>query len=152
MIYKWRHVSMWELIHATQPLHPDWQQIKARIVFVSLALVSDHNLCVNASWHICLTCQLLEPLCNNSNCKGIITIKVNICSIWMWLLHLHALDLRLHGNVLRLGFVSNLLDMSNHNKWILHLIVMAMAIEKNGSHGNKWRCSHCTNNSKEKFL
>ena len=47
-------------------------------------------------------------------------------------MHLHALDLRLRGNVLRSGFVSNLLDMSNHNKWVLHLIVMAMAIEKMG--------------------
>ena len=36
---------------------------------------------VNASWHVCLTCQLLELLCDNSNCKGIIIIKANIYSL-----------------------------------------------------------------------
>ena len=36
---------------------------------------------VNASWHVCLTCQLLKLLCDNSNCKGVIMIKVNICSL-----------------------------------------------------------------------
>ena len=46
-------------------------------------------------------------------------IKVNICGLWMWLLHLHALELRLCTNVLSSGFVLNLQEMSNHNNRLL---------------------------------
>ena len=42
-------------------------------------------------------------------------IKVNIYSLWPWLLHLHALELQLCTNVLDLGFVTNLLKIINHN-------------------------------------
>ena len=65
--------------------------------------------------HVYLTCQLLELLCDNSNCKGIIMIKVNIYSVWTWLLHMHELEPQLCTNVLSLGFVRNLLEISNHN-------------------------------------
>ena len=50
-------------------------------------------------------------------------IKVNIRSL---LLHLHALELQLCTNVLRLGLVLNLHEMSNHNRieiFLLSLIV-----------------------------
>ena len=53
----------------------------AHIVFVSLTLVSDDKLC-------CYKCQChlanlpylptVKLLCDKTNCKGIITIKVNI--------------------------------------------------------------------------
>ena len=33
----------------------------------------------------------------------------------IWLLHLYVLELQLYTNVLRSGFISNLLEMSNHN-------------------------------------
>ena len=71
---------------------------------------------VNASWHVKLTCQLLKLLCDNSNCKGIITIKVNIYILWTWLLHFHALELQLYTSVLDSGVVSNLLEIVNHNR------------------------------------
>ena len=69
----------------------DWQQIKVHIVFCQIIISVITS--VNASSHVCLTCPLLELLCDNSNCKGVITIKVNIYSLWTWLLHLHALRL-----------------------------------------------------------
>ena len=52
-------------------------------------------------------------------------IKVNIYSLWMWLLHLHALGLQLCVNVLSSEFISNLLEMSNHNSshiWPWHYL------------------------------
>ena len=44
-------------------------------------------------------------------------IKVNIYSLWTWLLPMHALELRLCANVLRSGLVPILLEMSNNNKY-----------------------------------
>ena len=42
-------------------------------------------------------------------------IKVNIWSLWTWLLHMHALELRLCTNVLSSCFVHEMHKMSNHN-------------------------------------
>ena len=71
---------------------------------------------VNASWHVCLSCQLLELLFDNSNCEGIIMFKVHIYSLRILLLHLHAFQLRLCTSILDSKLVLNLHEMSNHNK------------------------------------
>ena len=42
-------------------------------------------------------------------------IKVNIWSLWTWLLHMHALELWLCTNVLSSCFVHEMHEMSNHN-------------------------------------
>ena len=61
--------------------------------------------------------------------KGIITIKVNIWSLWTWLLHIHALEIQLCTNVLSSELVHEIHQMSNHNniyvkrqdKWNINL-------------------------------
>ena len=52
-------------------------------------------------------CQLLELLFDNLTCKGIIVFKVNIYSLRMLLLHLHALQLRLCTSILDSELVLN---------------------------------------------
>ena len=37
-------------------------------------------------------------------------------------------------------------------EWVLHPIVTTTAVEKNGYHGNRWWCSHCDVNGKQKKI
>ena len=50
--------------------------VKVHIVFVSFALLYDHNLYCYKCWHVYFVCQLLKLLCDDSNCEGIIMINV----------------------------------------------------------------------------
>ena len=53
--------------------------------------------------------------CDDSNCKGIITIKVNICSLLNKLVAFAYIGLQLCTNVLSLELVHEMHEMSNHN-------------------------------------
>ena len=96
-MYKWRYISMWELINVIQwvLICIDWQELRRvlplwawHFYYIIIHVVTG----VNASWHVCLSCQLLELLFDNSNCECIITFKVDIYSLRVLLLHLHVLQ------------------------------------------------------------
>ena len=133
MICKWIHISLWELVNAIEWVFQwDWQQIKVCIIFMSLAFLFLQVLMPVGMFALHTNCCNYSVIIQIVN-EGVIMIKVNIYSLWTWLLHLHTLELQLCANVWMFDEGVIMIKVIKVNiyslwTWLLHLHTLELLL------------------------